>query len=668
MSSQTFFLTWLYNTTIMFYYEISPNRIFRTDSDILTYSSTEQLKPGTLVNIPLGKHQCPGMVIRQVEQPSFATKQVLNLINPTPLPPHLFKSLLWFSQYYASPLPNVLQTALPSGINKKRRQKINFNHVNSLTASSSSPTDIPLNSDQRKAIRHINQSSSHTVLLHGITGSGKTNIYLSMAQQSLDQNQSAIILVPEIALTSQLVQRFKEYFSEVILIHSELSESERHQTWLHLLNSSEPQIVIGPRSALFAPVKKLGLIIIDEAHEPSYYQEQNPKYSALRLASVMAHNSSSTTKTILGTATPTVADYFLCHKKSSVVELKRLATEKQPNSSIQIIDLKNRSLFTKHHLFSNPLIESITQSLQDHKQSLIFHNRRGSAPLTICQDCGWQANCPNCFLPLTLHNDKFALFCHSCGYKQKVPTSCPECHNTQIIHKGFGTKQIEDEMNKLFPNAKIIRLDADTETEKQIKNTYSELHSGKYDIIIGTQMIAKGFDFPHLRTLGVIQADSSLSLPDFSATERTFILLNQVIGRANRGHQAGEIFIQTYQPEHFAITTATTSDYATFFRTALEDRRRAQLPPFTFILKIAITYKTEATTLKHIKNLYQSIRQTYPKLELSQPTPAFHERTNRGYTWQLIIKAKSRPQLIQLIKNLPKSSALHFSIDPPSLL
>ena len=223
-------------------------------------------------------------------------------------------------------------------------------------------------------------------------------------------------------------------------------------------------------------------------------------------------------------------------------------------------------------------------------------------------------------------------------------------------------------MNKLFPNAKIIRLDADTETEKQIKNTYSELHSGKYDIIIGTQMIAKGFDFPHLRTLGVIQADSSLSLPDFSATERTFILLNQVIGRANRGHQAGEIFIQTYQPEHFAITTATTSDYATFFRTALEDRRRAQLPPFTFILKIAITYKTEATTLKHIKNLHQSIRQTYPKLELSQPTPAFHERTNRGYTWQLIIKAKSRPQLIQLIKNLPKSSALHFSIDPPSLL
>ena len=647
----------------MHYYEIAPTRVFRTDSNILTYSSPEILQPGTLVTIPLGKSHCTGLILKSVSQPTFPTKNILQILIPQALPDHLVKSLLWLSSYYATPLPNVLQTALPKGLDKKRRQKLHLG-----LPEIKSDTKIPLNPAQQNAIQQIQDSPHNTVLLHGITGSGKTNVYLTLAAQTLAQNHSAILLVPEIALTSQLVQRFQTYFTNVVLIHSELSESARHQTWLHLLNHPDPQIVIGPRSALFSPLSRLGLIIIDEAHEPSYYQEQSPKYSAIRFASVLAQSSETNAKVLLGTATPTVSDYFLFEHKKAIVTLNQLAVPAAQTATIKVIDFKDRSQFSKHHIFSNSLLNSITQSISQHRQSLIFHNRRGSAPLTICQDCGWQATCPYCFLPLTLHHDKFALFCHSCGYHQNVPTSCPECHNTQIIHKGFGTKQLESELNKLFPEARIIRFDADTTPDKQLKNVYPDLLAGDYDIIIGTQMIAKGFDFPLLRTLGVIQADAGLSLPDFSSAERSFILLNQVIGRANRGHQASEIFIQSYQPEHFTISTAVNSDYSDFYQTSLRDRRRAKLPPFVFLLKITITYKTEATVLKHIRQLYRQLNRNFPKVIFSQPTPDFHERSTRGYTWQIIAKSTTRKPLLQITQQLPRSSALHFALDPPSLL
>ena len=648
----------------MYYYEVAPTRIFRANSEILTYSSPTTLPKGTLVNIPLGKQTCPGLVLRSAKQPDFPTKNILSIIDSQPLPNHLVQGLIWLSQYYATPLPQVIQSALPAGITKKRRQKLR-------PSSSPVPTNqpsVPLNTAQQTALKEIQKLQSHTILLHGITGSGKTNIYLSLASATIKQQQSVILLVPEIALTSQLVQNFQKHFKDVVLIHSELSESARHQTWLHLLHSTQPQIVIGPRSALFAPISKLGLIIIDEAHEPAYYQEQNPKYSAIRLASILAKSASPCTKVLLGTATPTIADYYLFQHKKAIVTLNQRAIPTAQNATIKIIDLKDSSQFTKNPFFANALLNSIEQSLREKRQSLIFHNRRGSAPLTICENCGWQALCPYCFLPLTLHHDQFALFCHNCGYKQKVPTSCPECHNAQIIHKGFGTKQLESELNKIFPNARIIRFDADTDSNEQLKNIYPEVHNGDYHIIIGTQMIAKGFDFPLLKTLGVVQADAGLFLPDFTASERNFILLNQVIGRANRGHQASEIFIQSYQPDHFSITTATANDYSQFYQTALADRQRAGLPPFYFLLKLTVTYKTEATTLKHIQSLHQHIKLHFPRLIVSQPTPDFHERSRQGYTWQLVVKSKSRTQLLDLIHSLPITANLRFSLDPPTLL
>jgi len=709
----------------MNYYEVIPAKIFRTNSDVLTYECPENLPPGTLVLIPVGQKTLPGLIIKSVKKPNFPCKPITKILYQTPLPPHLIKSLLWLSTYYATPLPVVLQTALPRGIDKARRQKMQtfaaraaveeglLAPISSRTAAiaprkdgrarerapGSKEFDFLLNKAQLQALSKIATCKSNTILLHGITGSGKTNIYLELTRQQLAQNKSVVILIPEIALTSQIVKIFQTHFNNITLLHSEQTEAQRHLLWQNILEADEPQIIIGPRSALFAPVKNLGLVIIDEAHEPAYSQDQSPKYSALRLASTMS-------RTLLGTATPLITDYHLAQKNTALIELNELAIKSDKTTSIKIIDLKDKTHFKKHRLLSDDLLTSIENSLKNRTMSLLFHNRRGSAPLTLCDHCGWQALCPTCLLPLTLHNDKFSLLCHTCGVRAKIPTSCPKCHNANVLHKGFGTKYLESELTKLFPKTKIARFDADTPGESAMKNIYSEVKAGRFDIVIGTQMIAKGFDLPLLTTLGIVQADSQLSLPDYSSEERTYHLISQVIGRAHRGHQNSEIFVQTYQPDHPAIVTATISDYQTFYNHLLRQRRIASLPPYSYLLKLTMTYKTESVCVKNITKLRQEIEKmgnprrailggsrrgapeknfaeifsgeeagrtqntpaTSPIFSISPVMPAFHERTPSGYTWQIIVKSKSRAPLLRLLKSLPQSPHLHFSLDPPSLL
>ena len=655
----------------MNYYLVAPTKVFRQNSDQLTYQSEEDLNSGHIVLIPLGKKTIPGIVIKQVNKPNFKTRPITKVIYQTPLPGHLVKAAFWLKQYYATPLPIILQSLLPSGIDKKRRKSSIINHPNQKTTK----VPLPLNADQKRAIKDIQSNPNSTVLLHGITGSGKTNIYIKLAQDKFNNNQSVILLVPEIALTSQLVIDFQAHFDDVFLIHSQQTESERHKTWEQILNSQKPKIIIGPRSALFAPVNNLGLIIIDECHEPSYHQDQSPKYSALRLASFIIKSiNQSDKKLLLGSATPLAQDYYLAQQKHAIVELTQLAKKSEKHSTISLIDFKNRQNFTKHHIFSNELLESISNSLKQNLQTLIFHNRRGSAPLTICEKCGWQALCPNCYLPLTLHSDQFKLVCHTCGYTKNVPISCPQCKHANIVHKGFGTKYIEEELKRLFPNAQIARFDADTPSEHQLRTIYQEVKAGNYDILIGTQTIAKGFDFPKLKTLGIIQADSQLSLPDFSSEERTYQLINQVIGRANRGHQDGEIFIQTFQPSSPVIQSALKSDYKKFYEYVLNQRHKAQLPPYVYLLKLSLTYKTESIAVKNIKQLKNKINaiirnnDSYINTIVSQPAPAFHEHSSQGYTWQIIIKAKSRQNLTALLSQLPPNPHLHFQLDPPTLL
>ena len=645
----------------MKYYLIAPAKTFHSSDNLLTYSSETPLKIGQIVEIPLGRQSTIGIVVKNTTQPDFDTKSITKIIYEQPLPKKLVDALFWLSSYYRCPLSTVIQAALPRGITKNRRGKLP-------EAPNITPIDNPLNSAQRAAIRAIEENPANTILLHGITGSGKTNIYIELCARTLAKNQSVILLVPEIALTSQLVRNFQQHFKNITLLHSNLTESLRHQLWEKILTDNQPQVIIGPRSALFAPVQDLGLIIIDEAHEPAYHQEQNPKYSASLLAGKLA-------KTVLGTATPLISDYYLCRSHNAIVEINQLAIESDKHTNISVIDLKDRSDFTKSRILSNQLIESIKASLANHTQSMLFHNRRGTAPMTICDKCGWQALCPNCFLPLVLHADAFQMRCHTCARNFPVPTACPECKNASIHHKGFGTKLIEDELHRLFPSAKIARFDMDTDDDLKLTKIYDEVYRGDYDIIVGTQMIAKGFDFPRLTTLGIVQADAGLSLPDFSSEERTFQLITQVIGRAKRGHQNSNIFIQSFQPDHPIISLASQSDYASFYNYLVQKRQQSKLPPYSFLLKLSVTYKTEAATVKNIRTLYKKVIQTAKQLQIpenrivvSPPMPAFHERTSTGYTWQLVIKAKSRQNLLDIFDHLPKNNYLHYDFDPISLL
>ena len=645
----------------MNYYLVAPSKAFRQDENQLTYESEDTLKVGQIVSVPLGKQSALGIVTKKVAKPEFPTKPVSSILYETPLPAHLVKAILWLAEYYRCPLSSVVQAALPRGITKNRRKSAEI--TNDLYNPNQ---ENPLSSAQKRCIKELTDNKANTLLLHGITGSGKTNIYIALAKSVLAGGKSVILLVPEIALTSQLVRNFQQYFEHVTLLHSEQTEAVRHQLWQKTLETEGPQLIIGPRSALFAPVRELGLVIIDEAHEPAYHQDQNPKYSALRLASQMS-------RTILGTATPLISDYYLGKQHNAIISLDELAVKSDKHAQIHTLDFKDRAQFTRNRFISDRLIASIQGSLNRKEQSLIFHNRRGTAPMTICDHCGWQALCPNCFLPLVLHADKYQLRCHTCGRNFPVITACPECGNASIHHKGFGTKLIADELARLFPNAKIGRFDADTAADEKLNRVYQEVHDGAYDIIVGTQMLAKGFDFPKLSTLGIIQADANLSLPDFSSEERSFQLLTQVIGRANRGHLDSNIFIQSYQPNNEIIRYATNGDYAGFYEYLLAKRQAAKLPPFSFLLKLSITYKTEAATVKNTQKLFKQINQIIKEKGLTQialtpPMPAFHERTNTGYTWQLVVKAKSRKDLIAIFNDLDKTSQLHYDFDPYTLL
>lgn len=646
-------------------YEVIPTQIFRSGADFLTYYSDLELQPGHIVIIPLGKKSVIGIIKQKTtEKITFKPKPIEKLLYQTPLPDHLLKSVIWLSKYYCVPMPAFASLILPQGIEKNRREK----SENTSKLTQKLPI-IPLNPAQKQALEAVRNAKEATKLLHGVTGSGKTNIYLKMAADCLKQGNSTILLVPEIALTSQLVQVFESTFgTNATIIHSRQTEAERHKIWKKILSSTDPQIIIGPRSALFAPLKNLGLIIVDEAHESTFYQENSPKYSALRLASFIAKEKNISC--ILGTATPLVQDYYVSTQKNTLITLKEKAKKTAITPEIKIIDLKEKTNFTKNRYFSDALISEIKKNLENDYQTLIFHNRRGSSPLTICEKCGWQALCPNCFLPLTLHSDSFSMICHTCGYKTSIPRSCPECQSPEIIHKGFGTKLLESELKKLFKDAKIARFDADNKKSDSLDNLYNEVRSGEINIIIGTQTVTKGLDLPKLSTVGVVQADSGLSIPDFSAEEKTYHLLNQVIGRVGRGHlDIASVIIQTYQPDNKIINFALNSDYDSFSEYILEKRKKQKFPPFVFLAKITVTMKTEATTIKKIKEIHSFLSKNATKnIKILSPTPAFHEHHSTGFTWQIVLKSTSRASLVSLLSQIDPKLKPIITLDPPTLI
>lgn len=648
-------------TKAMYYYEVAPTKIVRAGQATFTYSSAEQLTNGQLVSIPVGKTKLTGLVIERVQKPSYATKAIEIVLDIPPLPEPLLKTALWMSNYYATPLASVLQTVLPRGVTIKRRPLKPTRPVPTRDR-----TNFVFNTEQRAAIAALTAATPGTTLLHGITGSGKTAVYIELVRRTLESGGSAIVLVPEIALTSQLVAEFENHFGDTILLtHSKQTEAERHATWLKALTHQVPTVVIGPRSALFMPVTEPKLVIIDEAHEPSYKQDQSPRYSALRTASVLVSHTNG--KVIQGSATPLVSEYYVAeHTGRPIVTMATKADKRAATPHITLIDMTKKSHFLEHRLFSDELLKSLRETLEQGKQALIFHNRRGSASTTLCEQCGWSALCERCFIPYTLHTDAFQLLCHICGARRRVPTSCPECHSTDIVHKGIGTKLIESELKKLFPKAVIARFDGDTASEDTLDNRYNDIYQGAIDIIIGTQVIAKGLDLPELRTVGVVQADAGLSLPDYAASERTFQLLAQVIGRVGRNEHASTIVIQSYQPESAAVQLGTAQNYNDFYNMALKERKRADFPPFTYLLKLTCVYKTEAATIRNAKSLAKTLQENYSDVTILGPTPAFYERQHDTYRWQIVVKSKKRAPLVAIASSLPHG--WQYDLDPMSLL
>lgn len=642
----------------MKYFEVAIRNITSIKSQSLVYHSEINLFKGNIVKIHLGQKQTYGVVIgKNVQKPKFKTKPIIEKYDHH-LPEQLVDTVLWMSNYYSVPLPLVIKYILPSGLGKKNSGPLPKTIPVKRKIRSFVPT-----SEQKTVIGRILDSDS-SVILHGQTGSGKTLIYRELIKSTLLNKKSALILIPEIGLTTQLVNDLKDLSSRIYFTHSNLTDKQRLSIWLHILQQKEPILVIGPRSSLFLPIDNLGLVIVDESHESSYKQDMSPRYQAQNTASYLAQQYQA--KVVFGSATPRISDYYLAKSRNNpILELPKFNL-KPPE--IIVVDQKSQlNSFSKSQHLSNILIDAISQSLRNHHQSLVYINRRGTAKISLCNSCGWVDLCPNCDIALTLHHDLYALRCHQCGYESPIRNSCPNCQKTDLIYRGIGTKQLEKELIKLFPEATIARFDADAKTGFKLLDLYQKLHDGKIDIVIGTQMIAKGLDLPNLDVVGVVSADSELFLPDFSASERAFQLLYQVIGRAGRSSSGGKVIIQTYNPNHIAISSATSQNYKKFYDYEIAFRKEFEYPPFKHLAALICSYSTRQKAQESSLKLANDLKKHFKKVKILGPTPAFYEKRGNKYRWLIVLKSSKR-QVLEEIAATYRSANWQTDLDPINLL
>lgn len=521
---------------------------------------------------------------------------------------------------------------------------------------------LELNAEQAAVFERVRSAieSSHRhaapkpILLHGVTGSGKTEIYLQAIQIVLERGQTAIMLVPEISLTPQTVERFKSRFAEsqheVAVLHSHLSEGERHDEW-HKIRSGRARIVIGARSAIFAPVQDLGLIVVDEEHENSYKQEEAPRYHGRDVAVVRASMEKCTI--LLGSATPSLESYH--NAAQGKYELLRMAgrvvDRKLPY--IRIVDMRMEPR-NKGSILSERLIAAINDRLARKEQSILFLNRRGFSTSLICSKCGHVCECPNCSVSLTFHRGANRIVCHICGHLAVAPTKCPECKDPSIRYSGTGTEKVEDVVTKLFPKAVVRRMDADVMQKREAyRETLNAFRSGKVDILVGTQMIAKGLHFPNVTLVGIVNADLSLHLPDFRAGERTFQLLTQVAGRAGRGDVEGEVFVQSFTPFSPSIQYARHHDFEGFWEQEIDFRRQWGYPPFTHMVLIAVRSPHQARASFSTETLARRLKEVLPEsATISDPAPAPLEKSHGSYRFHLMLRTKSILKLSRQLREV----------------
>jgi len=530
----------------------------------------------------------------------------------------------------------------------------------------------------KKIIEAMVEPEPPVLLLHGVTGSGKTEVYLQAISHALEQGRGAIVLVPEIALTPQTVDRFRSRFADkperVAVLHSSLSDGERYDEW-HRIRSGEARIVVGARSALFAPVHNLGLIVVDEEHEPTYKQDEAPRYSA-RDTAVM-RGKMERCAVVLGSATPALESHANAKSgKYCYVDMPiRVDDRRMP--PIRIIDMRIEAQREgKPHLFSKELIEAIRIRIDRAEQTMIFLNRRGFASSLICPDCGYVAECEHCSVGMTFHKARARLVCHICGEEKPVPARCPECKSDKFRHAGAGTEKIEEVMTKLFPKARIERMDSDTMRRKNAhRDVLGKFRTGKIDILIGTQMIAKGLDFPNVTLVGVVNPDHALHMADFRAGERVFQLLTQVAGRAGRGEAAGEVIVQTYTPHHPAIQAARRMDFEGFCDQELAFRRELNYPPYTHLTCITLRGKNESEVEAAAGKLFQALEKYMAGgIVLSPAIPAPIARMRGEYRWQILLRATRTKTMNDSIRaafgtmKWPKTVKVTVDVDAISLM
>lgn len=534
--------------------------------------------------------------------------------------------------------------------------------------------------DQKRGLLTIRAAlgmrAPRPILIHGITASGKTEVYMRAIEETLKGGRAAIVLVPEISLTAQVLDTFKGRFGDdVAVLHSKLSVGERYDEWKRI-RRGEARVVLGARSGIFAPVPNLGLIILDEEHEHSYKQDSTPRYHTREAAIERARDTGALL--LLGSATPSIESYY--RAKQGEFDLLEMPSriDDRPLPTVQIVDLREEFAKGRRSVFSARLREAIADRLERGEQTILFLNRRGFSTILLCRECGYVARCPHCSVSLTLHAAIRSLKCHHCGYQREAPEVCPACQSTQIRHFGIGTEKVEEETRVAFPEARVLRMDRDT---TRAKDAHVLIHrsflGGEADILIGTQMVAKGFDFPKVTLVGVITADTALNMPDFRAAERAFQLLTQVSGRAGRGETPGEVVIQTFDPDHYSVQAAITQDYGSFYEQEIENRREPAYPPFAYLVNCIAIDEDERAAKEKIESLAEQLQEIASALgagiELLGPAPAPLAKLKGRYRWHLLLRAPDRGALEELVREVGRRhhhalQGITVDVDPQSLL
>ncbi|WP_040455634.1 primosomal protein N' [Limosilactobacillus coleohominis] len=531
-----------------------------------------------------------------------------------------------------------------------------------------------LNLDQQRALASVKQSidnrQSTVFLLQGVTGSGKTEVYLQAMAHALQQGKTALLMVPEISLTPQIAERVRARFSsQVAVLHSGLSAGERYDEWRRI-ERGEAQVVVGARSAVFAPLKNIGIIIMDEEHETSYKQDDAPRYHSREVAKWRAKYHHA--PLLLGSATPSLESYSRALAGNYQLLQLPHRVNKRPLPPIKIVDMRPEVQRRGESNFSTALLTALQERLTKHEQSILMLNRRGFSSFIMCRDCGFVLKCPNCDISLTMHLDTHTMRCHYCGHEEPIPQRCPQCHGRHIRYYGTGTEKATKELQALLPTARILRMDVDTTRRKGMhEKLLQKFGSGQADILLGTQMIAKGLDFPNVTLVGVLNADTGLDLPDFRASERSFDLLSQVSGRAGRADKKGQVIVQTFNPDNYVIRLVQAHDYRKFFNTEMQIRQLASYPPYYYTIRLMGSHEDEQVAAKMMYDIRQELgKQLASDTMILGPTPRAIARLKKRYYYQIVIKYRQDPQLHSLLTKIMQEAqnkyqrGAELAIDP----